>query len=240
MDIKGTLSQLQERFYNKITDSNFIKKCILLVMAIYFPLLIIGVIVAYLGPANYIPLLPDFIFKRSSIRWDRYTIWTHWISDLGSFRYSPAPYLYDIAAIIAGIFTLPLSFYLENLLAPLSNSPRWKLRLSSIGWLSSIIGNIGYIGVGIFSEDRSYFGLHGITSAMAFGGFTFGSLFMGVLMITYNTKFPKLLGIYGVVGPLLTLILYSIFESPIWEWMLLFSIIAWIIPLSLIIIRKGG
>ncbi|MFX1452524.1 MAG: DUF998 domain-containing protein, partial [Promethearchaeota archaeon] len=198
MSFKETIVELKERFYNKVTEFDFFKKCTMLVMVIYFPLLIIGVIVAYLGPENYIPTLPTYILSHGSIRWDRYSISTHWISDLGSIRYTPAPYLYDLAAIFAGGLTLPLSFYIENLLAPLTSS-RPRLRFGSVAWLFSIIGNIGYIGVGIFSEDRSYFDLHGITSGMAFGGFTFGAFFLGLIIILYNdTKIPKPLGIYGI------------------------------------------
>ncbi|NVM04116.1 MAG: DUF998 domain-containing protein [Candidatus Helarchaeota archaeon] len=240
MSIKETIIELKERFYDKVTEFDFCKKCTMLVMLFYFPLLIIGVIVAYLGPENFIPLLPDYIFSHGSIRWDRYSIATHWISDLGSIRYTPAPYLYDLAAIIAGALTLPLSFYLENRFAPLDSS-RMRIRLGSLAWFWSVIGNIGYIGVGIFSEDRSYFGLHGITSGMAFGGFTFGAMFFGLIIILYNdTEIPKPLGIYGIVGPLGTIIIFGIVGGPFWEWMLLFSIIAWIIPLGLIIIHKGG
>jgi hypothetical protein len=228
---------LRERFYEKATDFDFFKKIAYLVMLIYFPLLIIGVIAAYLGPANYIPPIWDYIFNHGSVRWGRYTIWTHWISDLGSIRYTPAPILYDLAAIFAGMLTFPLSFYLEKLLVPLDGS-RWRLRLGSAAFLVSLVGNLGYIGVGIFSEDRSYFGLHGTTSGMAFGGFTLGALFFGLIIIFYDTDLPKPLGYYGVIGPLATLIVFGIVGGPLWEWMLLFSIIAWIIPLTLIIIHN--
>ncbi|MHA1300083.1 MAG: hypothetical protein ACTSO9_11745 [Candidatus Helarchaeota archaeon] len=237
MDIINKITDLKEKFYEITTDFDFFKKCAYLLMALYFPLLIIGVIVAYLGPENYIPLIWDYIFNHGSIRWGRYTIWTHWISDLGSIRYTSAPILYDLAAIFAGALTFPLSFYIEKILVPLNGS-RMRLRLGSAGWLFSVIGNLGYIGVGIFSEDRDFFGLHGITSGMAFGGFTLGAFFMGLVILLYDSDLPKPLGVYGIIGPLGTIVIFGIFEGPFWEWMLLFSIIAWIVPLTLIIIHK--
>jgi len=237
LDLIYWITEIREKFYNKATEFEFFKKCALLVMFIYFPLLIIGVIVAYLGTTSYIPPIWDYIFSHGSIRWCRYTIWTHWISDLGSIRYTPAPILYDLAAITAGLFTFPISFYLEKLLVPLDSS-RMRIRMGSAAWLFSVIGNLGYIGVGIFSEDRNYFGLHGITSGMSFGGFTLGALFFGLIIIFYDTELPKSLGIYGVIGPLGTMVTFGIVNGPLLEWFLLFSIIAWIIPLILIIIHK--
>jgi hypothetical membrane protein len=197
------------------------------VIFIYIPLIIIGIIVAaYLDP-------------------DGYSIVTNWISDLGGSDHTPAPYLYDIACIVAGSLTLPFTFYMENLLAPLPRRKgpqihfsRMRYRLASIAFLFSLIGNIGYIGVGIFSEDRDYFNLHSITSSLAFGGFTFGAFFIGWLIVLYKVKIPKILGIYGILGPLITLVIFLLINNALWEWMLLFSILAWIIPLSLIVFNK--
>ena len=140
-----------------------------------------------------------------------------------------------------------------NLLAPLpkrttdksQHYSRLRFRLSSFAFLFSIIGNLGYIGVGIFSADRDYNflsilgeGPHGIMSYLAFGGFTFGAFFMGWLIVLYDTKIPKLLGIYGIFGPLITAILNLIDSTPLLEWFLLFSILIWVIPLSVIVIKR--
>ena len=119
---------------------------------------------------------------------------------------------------------------------------RLRFRLSSFAFLFSIIGNIGYIGVGIFSADRDYDflsvlgqGPHGLMSYLAFGGFTFGAFFMGWIIVLYDTNIPKILGIYGIFGPLSVSILNLIESTPLLEWFLLFSILIWVIPLSLIV-----
>ncbi len=239
MSIRKLINKGRSKFYNKVTSYTFMKYSVLLVLIGYILLLIIGVIVA----ALFDP--------------DGYTIWNNWISDLGSSDHTPAPILYDIACIIAGSMTLPLTFYMENLLAPLpyydktllrkQHFSRLRFRLSSFAFLFSIIGNFGYIGVGIFSADRNYSflsilgeGPHDIMSYLAFGGFTFGAFFMGWLIVLYQTKIPKILGIYGILGPLITAILNLIYSTPLLEWFLLFSILLWIIPLSLLVLYKPG
>ena len=235
MTIRESINKFRAKLYNFATDFKVVKISAMCVMFGYISLLIIGVIVAAL-------LDPD-----------GYTIWDNWISDLGSINDTPAPYLYDIACIVAGSMTIPLTYYMEKLLAPLPKKTelrehhysRLRFRLSSFAFLFSIIGNFGYIGVGIFSADRDYDflsvlgqGPHGIMSYLAFGGFTFAAFFMGWLIVLYNTKIPKILGIYGIFGPLTVAILNLIYGTELLEWMLLFSILIWIIPLSLIVLMK--
>jgi hypothetical membrane protein len=201
---------------------------------------------------GYISLLIIGVLIASIFDPDGYTIWDNWISDLGSPNHTPVPILYDIACIIAGSMTIPLTFYMEKLLAPLLSEThlrerhysRLRFRLSSYAFLFSIIGNIGYIGVGIFSADRDSEllsilgqGPHNIMSYLAFGGFTFGAFFMGWLIVLYNTEIPKILGIYGIFGPLIVSILNLIGSTPLLEWLLLFSILIWVIPLSLIVFK---
>jgi len=225
------------RAYEKITDYEFVKKCMIGVILIYIPLLIIGHLVAsFLDP-------------------DGYSIITNWISDLGSIVHTPAPYLYDIACITAGILTIPFTYYMEKLLVSVPKAEarelkghRWRIRLTSYAFLFSIIGNLGYIGVGIWSGDRNYptslygMGTHEICSALAFGGFILGALFMGIIIVLYDTKIPKILGLYGILGPLIVAIIYIIGgvppSQPFWEWGMLFAILLWVIPLSIVVFFK--
>jgi len=235
MTVRGSINKIRAKLYKFATNFKVVKISAMAVMFGYISLLIIGVIIAAL-------LDPD-----------GYTIWNNWISDLGSINDTPAPYLYDIACIIAGTMTIPLTFYMEKLLAPLpkrselrkDHYSRLRFRLSSFAFFFSIIGNFAYIGVGIFSADRDYeilsdleIGAHGLMSYLAFGGFTFAAFFMGWLIVLYDTKIPKILGLYGIFGPLTVAILNLIYGGKLLEWMLLFSILIWIIPLSLIVLMK--
>lgn len=226
------INRIRKTFYDTVTDYSFVKKCLLIEMAGYLGLIIFGVIIAYVfgGPA----LAPGNFY-----------IWTNYISDLGGTRFTPMPYLYDLAAIVGGVFTIPLTFYLEKLLAPLPKTPedykkttRLRYRLGSYGFLFSLIGNIGYIGIGIFSIDRDYMGvMHLASGAMAFGGFVVGAIFWGLIIILYNTKIPKLIGLYGFIGPIIfvglagAIFIFNPVFLPLIEWLLLFSILLWFLLL---------
>ncbi len=235
MTVRESINKVRAKLYSVVTNYNVVKICAMGIIIGYLLLLIIGVIVA----AVFDP--------------DGYTIVDNWISDLGSIDHTPAPFLYDIACIVAGTMTIPFTYYMEKLLAPLPKKSnlrdihysRLRFRLSSFAFLFNIIGNFGYIGVGIFSADRDFEilsvlgqGPHGIMSYLAFGGFTLGAFFMGWIIVLYDTKVPKSLGIYGILGPLVVTILNLIDGTPLLEWMLLFSILVWVIPLSLTVLMK--
>jgi len=233
MTLRQTINKIRAILYDKIINFKIVRISVIIGFSLYIPLLVIAVIIAFLfGPESF-------------------NIWLHNISDLGSIRYSPAPYLYDLAGVIAGIFTIPFSYYMEKILAPMPEKKeafttvtRLRFRLDSYAFLFSIIGNVGYIMVGIFSEDRNYFGLHFISSVLAFAGFVLGAFFMGWLIVLYNTKIPKIIGLYGILGPFTMGIVYLVvlvnfFQlEPFFEWLLLFAILGWLIPLIITLFLK--
>jgi len=174
------------------------------------------------------------------------------ISDLGGSNYTPTPFIFDIACIFAGIMTIPLTFYIENLFAPLPSRKnlreihfsRLRFRLGSNAFFFSLMGNFAYIFVGIFSEDRNYpllhfASVHDVFSFFSFTGFALGAFFIGWIIVLYETKIPKLFGIYGIFGPISMLFAFLYTMEALWEWILLFSILLWIIPLVFMILRKS-
>lgn len=225
LDLRRKINAIRKKFHDFVTNFEFVKITLLLVLPGYLGLLIVAVIVAYLTGGTADP--PG-----------TYSILTRWISDLGGSPYTAAPYLYDIACILAGTLTIPFTFYLEKLLVPVSpKTTRLRYRMGSYAFLFSIIGNVGYILVGIFSEDRNFFGMHMIASGMAFGGFQIGAFFTGWIILLYATKIPKWIGAIGVLAPPGGAIVYGIIGGPFMEWMMLFLILLWIIPLSLYILH---
>jgi len=233
MTVRQSINKARAKFYNVVTNYKFVKKCSLIVITVYLSLLLIAVIIASIwGPYGY-------------------TIWTRMISDLGGSNYTPVPILFDIACVFAGIMTVPLTFYIENLFAPLpkrknlreQHFSRLRFRLGSNAFFFSLMGNIGYIFVGIFSEDRNYplldfASYHDVFSFFSFTGFAFGAFFIGWIIVLYNTNIPKLFGIYGIIGPPSMLFTFLFTMEALWEWILLFSILLWIIPLVFMIMRK--
>ncbi|MBD3197569.1 MAG: hypothetical protein GF317_21120 [Candidatus Lokiarchaeota archaeon] len=219
MKIRKLINNARAKVSERVLQESVIKKLMYLLVGLYLLLLIIGHIIASLATD--------------------YTIWDNWISDLGGSKYTPAPYLYDLACIIAGILTIPFTFYMEHFLSPdINKTTRMRIRIVESAFIFGFLGAISYIGVGIFSEDRNYYGLHGLFSELAFGGFTVNAMFTGWFIMLYKTKIPKILGIYGAFGPLTFLILFVIIGNPLFEWLLLFGILLWIIPLSISVFHK--
>ncbi len=233
MTVRKSINKARAKFYNVVTNYKFVKKTSIIVISVYLSLLLIAVIIAAIwGPYGY-------------------TIWTRMISDLGGSNYTPVPIIFDIACILAGIMTIPLTFYVESLFAPLPTRKNFKtqhfsrlrFRLGSNAFFFSLMGNIAYIFVGIFSEDRNpplldFANFHDVFSFFSFAGFAFGAFFIGWIIVLYDMKIPKLFGIYGIMGPPTMLFIFLFTMEALWEWILLFSILLWILPLIIMIMRK--
>lgn len=190
----------------------------------FFSAIIIGYIVAQFDP-------------------DGYNIVNNYISDMGSYNHTPLPYFLDYGAMITSILVIPAIFYIENRLAPnpleFGKFSRMRYRLSSLGSFSMFVGFFGFFMVGLFSEDRTTsLGLHFLFSYVVFGGVVFSSLFYGLLILFYKTEIPKLLGLYMVVGPFMSAVLMIIYFSPFLEWIMLFSLIIWILPVFIIFLKN--
>ncbi len=215
MTIRKSINEIRARVARKVINKRVIKPLILIAFGLYLTLLIIGHIIATIT--------------------SNYNILDNWISDLGGGKYTPAPFLYDTACIIAGLFTIPFFFYMEKFLTPdLNKITRMRVRIAESAFIFGILGAISYIGVGIFSEDRD-FGMHQLVSELAFGGFAINAFLTGWFALLYKTRIPKALGLYGVIGPITMIILFIVIGNPLFEWLLLFSILAWVIPLSIFI-----
>ena len=221
-------------FFNKISTPELAKISIYNILVIFIPGLIIGVIIASVfGPVGY-------------------NIWDNYISDLGSIRFTPAPFILDFIAMITAILSIPLFFYLKNLLLSKTIEKRTNSKgtieiltkyLTHLGVLFFIIGAIGLFGIGLFSEDRTTeLGLHSIFSIVVFGGIGFGGLFTGLLILFKDTIFPRILSpfmIFGTPGAgVIFLIHPSQVSLPFLEWMMLFSIVVWLIPILIITLNQ--
>ncbi|MHA1294924.1 MAG: DUF998 domain-containing protein [Promethearchaeota archaeon] len=238
MKLLKKLDDLKNKIYNFLTDP---KKVIISIYAsgiVFFSAIIIGVIVAQFDPDGY-----NFI--------DNY------ISDMGSFNHTPLPYFLDYGAMITSFLLIPMAFYMDKTLAPFPNNPdkqektsRLRLRLSSYALLFFLIGLVGFFSIGLFSEDRSDLlkpvigvgGLHGLFSYVVFGGLVIAGIFLGLLIVLYRTIIPKYLGIYMIFIPPIPAILFLANippSQPFFEWLLLFSIFTWIIPVGLLLIKQA-
>ncbi len=162
---------------------------------------------------------------------------------MGSFNHTPLPYFLDYGAIITSVLIIPTIFYMEKELAPspldTNEFPRMRYRLSGLAFFFMIMGFFGFFMVGLFSEDRTTsLGLHFVFSAVVFSGMIFFSFFYGLLIVFYKTEIPKLIGLYMVIGPFTAGILFIIYFNPFFEWIMLFSLLIWMVPVALGTLKK--
>ena len=107
--------------------------------------------------------------------------------------------------------------------------------------------SVGFFGIGLFSEDRTTpLGLHLFFSYVVFGSFAFSSLFNGVVLIAQNQNFKliysRIIGVLmlfvNVPLTILFMVIPPLLPEQFMEWIILFSIFAWILPVA-ITIRKN-
>ncbi|OLS11999.1 MAG: hypothetical protein RBG13Loki_4408 [Promethearchaeota archaeon CR_4] len=174
-----------------------------------------------------------------------YNIVRDYISDLGSIKYSPLPYLFNDCLMLAVIFFLPLVFYAQRRfgLFPLhyerlSKEPRKRISFSVSGFIFAVIKFVGVFGVGLFPEGNVF---HGIFASLAFGGFIASGVCYGIFAFFFPTSIPRALGIYLFSIPLFISILYFLNIPPskqFYEWLLFLSILGWLLPCSFILLKQ--
>ncbi|MFX0040494.1 MAG: hypothetical protein ACFFCY_03975 [Promethearchaeota archaeon] len=229
------LKQNGKSIYDTLTKPKVVKISIYISLLTFLPGLILGLIIAI----NFGTL--------------GYNLWYNWISDLGSFIYTPAPFILDLTCMVSAIFIVPLILNLSRLYSAhqnhkLDNSKKehyiilFRRIFGYMGVASLFIGVIGMFFVGVFSLDRSPFDLHFYFSTSAFGGFAVGAFFTGLAIILRKRIFPKAVGYFMVFGPSTASIIFLLCPAPLTrqflEWILMFSSLAWYYVVVFITLQK--
>ena len=218
------LIEIKSKIYdNFLTKPKIVKISIILAHILLFGAIILGYIIAQFDPQGY-------------------NIFKNMISDMGSYRHTPLPYFLDYGAMITSIIILPAVFYMEKRLAPTPDSrsfERMRYRLSGLGFFFMLMGLFGFFMIGVFSEDRTtILGLHVFFSYIVWSGLIFSSVFYGLLILFYKTEIPRLLGAYMTFFPFTAGLLMLIYMTPLAEWTMLLSILIWIVPIFLILLKN--
>ncbi|MCK4380780.1 MAG: DUF998 domain-containing protein, partial [Candidatus Lokiarchaeota archaeon] len=157
---------------------------------------------------------------------ERYKITTHTISELALSNTSPVSFLFDFSCIIGGL----TSVFFYYLLSKRFGTSRKSTNFSKYGMITGLIGSVGIMFVGIFSLDRAGGAWHGVSSLLAFGGYIISISTISLKIYQYTTWIPKFFIVNGML-PIISLILYFTFLSPLSEWIMLIAIICSLIPL---------
>lgn len=229
------LKRNSRNIYNKLTEPKIVKISIYVSILTFFPGIILGLIIAI----NYGTL--------------EYNLWYNYISDLGSIKYTPAPFILNLTCITSAIFIVPLILNLNRLYSSnqshvIENSKKehylimYRRIFGYIGVGCLLIGVFGMFFVGVFSLDRSPFHLHYYFSTSTFSGFIFGAFFTGLAIVLKRRIFPKAIGYYMILVPSTASIIFLIRPEPLTrqflEWIMLFSALGWYYVIVFITLQK--
>ena len=224
-----------KKFYDKVTEPRIVKISIYISLLTFLPGIILGLIIAI----NF-GSLP-------------YSLWINYISDLGSLKYTPAPFILDVTCTLSAIFIVPLilnlsRLYSSNMVDNVDNSKRtyyinkFRRTFGYLGVIFLFVGVFGMFFVGIFSLDRSPLNAHYYFSTLAFGGFAFGAFFTGLAIVLKKKLFPKAIGYFMILGPSTASIIFLVCPEPLTrqflEWLMLFSALAWYYVIVFITLQK--
>lgn len=169
-----------------------------------------------------------------------YSFFTHYISDLGREAVFPFSWLHDAFCVFAGLISVPVTVSFSKKLKVRYKNSKHSTLFAKIGLVSGITGNLGLVFVGIFSLDRAgpeqiY---HGISAFFAFSGIVVSIFFFSLNIVLSHNCALKKLGAFGLIVPLALFVLNFAIAIPIIEWILYYSIIAFLLVLDCYVFKN--
>ena len=165
---------------------------------------------------------------------------TNYISDLGSRRVIPFPYFHDIICVFGGLISLPANFFVRKKLRIRYKDSKHSLLFVELGVALGLVGNVGYVLLGVFSLDRAGPGqiFHGIIALLSFTGYITSIFFFSLNIVLSHKCRLKNLGAFGLVIPIFLSVLYLAISIPLVEWALLSSIVLFMLILDYYVFKK--
>jgi hypothetical membrane protein len=163
----------------------------------------------------------------------------NYISDLGSKKVIPFPYFHNLTCVFGGLICLPTDYYVRKKLRIRYKESKHSILFLELGVVTGIVGNVSYIFLGVFSLDRGGPGqiYHGTIAFISFGGYIISIFFFSLNIVLSHKCKLKHLGAFGLVVPLLIVVLYCVISTPLIEWILLSSIVVYMLFLEYYIFK---
>ncbi|TFF97487.1 MAG: hypothetical protein EU541_08170 [Promethearchaeota archaeon] len=186
--------------------------------------------------SSYLVLFISSYLITITFGYNNYSPLYNMISQMGSISFTPAPYLFDFACIFSGFLSFPISFYIYRYLNYKINlEPNYKfIKTFLLIFLiaSKMLGDIGFIGIGIFSIDRNPFNIHYLFASLLFFGYFLSSFLIGILIIVFKFRLNKFIGLSGLFSSTIICLTYIILELLlldviIFEWIASITLIIW-------------
>jgi len=258
MTVKEKIEIQKKRTYEFLVNPKVVRLCIKGALIIFIPSLIIGAIIASL-------LDPAGLWLSSTI-WNQvgmtelpadqagYSIFTDYISNLGSLNYSPIPFFLDDAALITSILLVPVSFYLKKRFCTIFDQQETPEKLgknlSTLALIFMLLGMIGFFGIGFFSEDVAdsleyatnglamvgILDLHEFFSMVVFLNLIIAGIILGLIGLKYASMIPEvfdlnvsksiiiIVAIEMIFLPFPMMVATVITRLPFFEWLMLFAV----------------
>jgi hypothetical protein len=166
-----------------------------------------------------------------------YNLFDNYISDQGSIKYTPFPYMRTIANVSSGPFFIPFCLYLrKEFLIQTSDE---KVRQINIGFVGILGFFLGMICTGIITEDVNL-RIHSLIAVLNIGLGFIGCTTYGLLIVKNDTEVPKGVGYFLILfSPLIAILAIIGFPTRIfYEWIFLFSIWGGLIACSIFLLKK--
>jgi hypothetical membrane protein len=143
--------------------------------------------------------------------------WSHYLSRLGNFNYSPfGAYFYNLGCILTGVAIIP---FFVGLINWYSNN-RASKGVLILGQILGICSAIALILIGVFSEDQ---GAPHMTASSTFFLLNFVVLILINIPLMFQRRFIKVIGVYGLLMTILSLPLEMFLGGPLVEWYTVFG-----------------
>ena len=177
-----------------------------------------------------------------------YSPFNNLISDLGSSKYSPIPFIFNFGCILSGFLSIPISFYIFRYIKYELNTTLQHRKIFYfilyIILFSGILGDIGFIGIGIFPLDRNLNNIHFLFASFLFGGYYLSAFLIGILILFFKINLNKIIGLYGLCITIIILISMIIFVSVnidfvFGEWIAHISLTIWLYTFLYSILKKN-
>ena len=192
--------------------------------------------ILFYSSASYILLLILNILLSSFFG---FSLIRNYISDLGSKKFIPFPYIHDLICVFGGVVSLPVNFFVRKKLRIVYKSSKHSVLFAEFGVVLGIIGNVGYVFLGVFSLDRAGPGdiYHGVIAFISFGGYIFSIFFFSLNIVLSHKCRLKHLGLFGLIVPTALLFTYCAITVPLIEWLLLSSILLFLLFLNFYVFK---
>jgi len=209
----------KKSLYDFLTNKKVVKFSTIIAFTIVISLLFIGYyIAAVYGTTDY-------------------NLFDNFISDQGSIKYTPFPYMRTIANVSSGPFFVPFCLYMRKEF--LTQTSDEKVRQIDIGFVGILGFFLAMICTGIITEDVNI-RIHSLLAITAIALSFIGCTSYGLFIIKHDTEVPKGVGYFLILfSPIIAILAILGFPTRIfYEWIFLFSIWGGLIACSMFLLKK--